>query len=78
MTKRIFRSIVIVATLVLFVCFGVTLGVLSGPRRPMVASIFRVMTSSASSPIMPEIPHITITSFLSSILCMCWHQLCIL
>ena len=28
MTKRIFRSIVIVATLVLFVCFGVTLGVL--------------------------------------------------
>ena len=28
MTKRIFRSIVIVATLVLFVCFGVTLGIL--------------------------------------------------
>ena len=28
MTKRIFHSIVIVATLVLFVCFGVTLGVL--------------------------------------------------
>ena len=28
MTKRIFRSIVIVATLVLFVCFGVTLSVL--------------------------------------------------
>ena len=28
MTKRIFRSIVIVATLVLFVCFGVTMGVL--------------------------------------------------
>ena len=28
MTKRIYRSIVIVATLVLFVCFGVTLGVL--------------------------------------------------
>ena len=28
MTTRIFRSIVIVATLVLFVCFGVTLGVL--------------------------------------------------
>ena len=28
MTKRIFRSIVIVATLVLLVCFGVTLGVL--------------------------------------------------
>ena len=28
MTKRIFQSIVIVATLVLFVCFGVTLGIL--------------------------------------------------
>ena len=28
MTKRIFHSIVIVATLVLFVCFGVTLGIL--------------------------------------------------
>ena len=28
MTKRIFQSIVIVATLVLFVCFGVTWGIL--------------------------------------------------